>query len=83
MKLTLKLYAGLQVYLPAGSENNRTTIEIADDATANTVIDMFNLPRERASLVLRNGIYLHPEERDNANFTDGDTLAIWPPVAGG
>jgi molybdopterin converting factor small subunit len=30
-----------------------------------------------------NGVYVHPSERDQAILRDGDTLAVWPPVAGG
>lgn len=83
MRLTVKLYAGLSQFLPPGSHQNATTLEISAAASANQVIDQFRIPRETAHLVLLNGIYVKPEERDAANFHDGDTLAIWPPVAGG
>jgi molybdopterin converting factor small subunit len=33
--------------------------------------------------VLLNGVYLDTDERGTTNFSDGDTLAVWPPVAGG
>ncbi len=36
-----------------------------------------------AHLVLLNGVYLTPEQREQATFKEGDTLAVWPPVAGG
>lgn len=83
MKLTLKLYAGLSQFLPDHAENNVAVIEITNNSTANHIIDMLKVPRERASLVLLNGIYINPEERDTPNISDGDTLAIWPPVSGG
>jgi molybdopterin converting factor small subunit len=41
------------------------------------------VPRKLSHLVLVNGVYAHPDERDTAILKDGDTLAIWPPVAGG
>jgi molybdopterin converting factor small subunit len=34
-------------------------------------------------LVLLNGVYLSLTEREKALFKDGDTLSVWPPVAGG
>ena len=83
MKLTLKLYAGLSEYLPEDAVENVTKLEIPSETTANGVIDLLNVPREMTHLILLNGIYLNPKERDIAKFTDGDTLAIWPPVAGG
>jgi molybdopterin converting factor small subunit len=34
-------------------------------------------------LVLLNGKYIAPEARGTTTLTEGDVLAIWPPVAGG
>ena len=34
-------------------------------------------------LVLINGVFVAPQERNKPLLRDGDTLAIWPPVAGG
>ncbi len=83
MRLVFKLYAGLADYLPAEAEKNATSLDLPDETTVNDIIDKFNVPRERAQLVLLNGVYLNPDERNSANLRDGDTLAIWPPIAGG
>ncbi len=82
-KLTLKLYAGLTDYLPPDTKDNKLIIEIAEHNTAYEVIDRYKVPREMAHLVLLNGVYIKPEDRNKSVFNDGDTLAIWPPVAGG
>jgi molybdopterin converting factor small subunit len=34
-------------------------------------------------LVLVNGTYIAPEKRSTHLLIEGDTLAIWPPIAGG
>ncbi len=83
MRITLKLYAGLAEYLPAGAVANATEVEVSGDDTPWTVIDRFKVPRARAHLVLINGTYVPPAERADRRFRDGDALAIWPPVAGG
>lgn len=83
MKLTFKLYATLTALLPSEARNHAVQIDVPDDSTAFDIIDQFRVPRESAHLVLVNGVYLVPEDRDKANLVDGDTLAIWPPVAGG
>jgi sulfur-carrier protein len=83
MQITLKLYATLMGYLPEGADKHAIKVEVPEQASAYTVIDQFKVPREMAHLVLLNGIYLHPGEREQPKFKDGDTLAIWPPVAGG
>ncbi|MBL1142396.1 MAG: MoaD/ThiS family protein [Proteobacteria bacterium] len=82
MKITLKLYAGLSQYLPVDSKNHSTKLDISSSATASSVLDKF-VPEGAAHLVLLNGVFLEPEERKLPKLKDGDTLAVWPPVAGG
>jgi molybdopterin converting factor small subunit len=83
MKITLKLYATLSDYLPDRAVRNAVQIDVPDDASLNWVIDRYRLPRDLVHLVLVNGVFSHQHERDEASLRDGDTLAIWPPVAGG
>ncbi len=52
--------------------------------TAYTGLERCHVSREKAHLVLLNGVYLTPEQREQSAFIKaGDTLAVWPPVAGG
>lgn len=83
IRVRLKLYASLSQYLPAGAEEHSVSVEIPENATPNQVIDRHNVPRAQAHLVLLNGVYLKPEDRDRPLLQDGDVLAVWPPVAGG
>ena len=83
MKITLKLFATLGAHLPSGAHENAIDIELPDGTSLNEIIDRYGVPRKMAHLVLVNGIYVAPEDRDAGRLTDGDVLAIWPPVAGG
>ncbi len=83
MQITLKLYAALSKYLPEGTIKHRITLDIPSEETAYGVIERYHVPRERVHLVLLNGVYLTPEQRGQATLKEGDTLAVWPPVAGG
>ena len=83
MKLTFKLYATLVDLLPPEANDHAVVIDLDDGACAFDVIDRFHVPRQNAHLVLLNGVFLTPEERDKPVLRDGDTLAVWPPVAGG
>jgi molybdopterin converting factor small subunit len=83
MKIRLKLYALLSDYLPEDAADNQIELELADGATPHQLIDRHGLPREMAHLILRNGVYISPEDRDKPVICDGDTIAVWPPVAGG
>lgn len=83
MKVTFKLYATLSDYLPVGARDHRIEAEVAAGTTPNEIIDSHGVPRRLAHLVVLNGVYVPPSERDRAILRDGDTLAVWPPVAGG
>ena len=83
MTITFKLYAGLSEYLPAHARRNSAEIELFPNETVDQVIDRQQVPREDVHLVLVNGNYLDEEQRAAHVLTNGDTLAIWPPVAGG
>ena len=83
MKLTFKLYATLASLLPDGAEDHAVVIEVAADGSVFEVLDRFHVPREDAHLVLVNGVFVEPVDRNKPILRDGDTLAVWPPVAGG
>jgi len=80
--VTFKLYATLGRYLPAQAREHAVALRVACGVTPNQLIDRYGVPRELAHLVLVNGVFVPPGERDRA-LEDGDVLAIWPPVAGG
>lgn len=83
MKIKLKLYASLHDYLPEGAVDNAIEIDVPDDASPNSVLDRFHVPRTLCHLVLVNGVFAQHSERGSPILKDGDSLAIWPPVAGG
>jgi molybdopterin converting factor small subunit len=83
MEITLKLFASLSDYLPEGSDKQVARLEIIEGETAYSVLDRCNVPRDAIHLVLLNGIYMQPDERDQSALKEGDTLAVWPAVAGG
>lgn len=83
MRVTLKLYATLAEYLPAGTTNNTISIELPASASPHQALDSRGVPRARAHLLLVNGTYVPPGERDAGSLQEGDVVAAWPPVAGG
>ena len=83
IRIRFKLYAGLGDYLPAGAKDNAVEVEIDEGTSLNALLDRYAVPREMAHLVLVNGVYKSVGERDGAVLKEGDTVAVWPPVAGG
>jgi len=83
MNVRIKLYAMLSTYLPDGALKNECDIPVEDEADVQAVLSSLNLPAEMCHLVLVNGSYLSPSERPGHKLSEGDHLAVWPPVAGG
>ncbi len=82
MQVHFKLFATLSGYLPANAVKNEAVLEVADNTTPNQLIDQHFVPRREVHLVLLNGVYLNEADRDIPLKPD-DTVAVWPPVAGG
>jgi len=84
VRITLKLYASLTSYLPeAFRKSHAMPIEVDATATIESIVAPFGLPPGMVKLVVVNGVFVPPGERASKRLTDGDVLAIWPPVAGG
>ena len=83
MQVQLELYASLMQFLPPGADRHRFVAEVDEGTSVNQFLDRFQVPREHAHLVLRNGIFVHCERRDDTGLAPGDVIAVWPPVAGG
>lgn len=84
MKIVFKLYATLQDYLPAeAKKTNALTLEVDAGTTIQQIIGRFGLPQNLVHLVLIDGNFVPPGARAALALNEGETLAIWPPVAGG
>jgi molybdopterin converting factor small subunit len=58
-------------------------LHVEPGASILQIIEPFGLPMKLVHLVLVNGHYINPEDRDTRALVQGDVLAIWPPIAGG
>lgn len=84
MKISFKLFAMLQDYLPPeAKQSNALVLELDEGASVLQVIERFGLPQKMCHLVLVDGSFVPPAERAVRVMKDGETLAIWPPIAGG
>lgn len=84
MNITLKLFAMLEDYLPPeGRKDNAAPVDLPDAITVQQVIERFGLPQKSCHLVLVDGHFVPPAERATRVLNNGETLAIWPPIAGG
>lgn len=83
MNITFKLFANLSDYLPLDRKGNVVALDLIDGTSIIDIVQQFNLPTQLVHLVLVNGHFIKPEDRESYSLKEGDVLAIWPPIAGG
>lgn len=83
MKILFKLYATLTDYLPPAARANKVDVEIDPADTIEVILNRHNVPDRLVHLVLVNGVFVPREARGTRCLAEGDTLAVWPPIAGG
>ena len=83
MKIRVRSAGVLAKYLPAGSINNVTELDLAEAATPLDVIKQLGIPTDGQYLVLLNGELVPKNERERRVLAANDKLSIMPPLKGG
>jgi len=84
MKIALKLFASLSSHLPAEARaRHRIELEVPPGTTVQDVIGRQGLPESLCAIVLVDGHWVARTDRAARALSEGQVLAIWPPVAGG
>lgn len=84
MRVNVRLFASLRDRLP-GAERGRGSLELAEGASLLDLIEHLEIPDEQAQMVLVNGGQAprRPPQRAALTLKEDDTIAIFPPLAGG
>ena len=84
MEITVQLFAMLRDRVPKTSPDGYGfPVEVTPETTPQHIIDQLEIPPVMAHLVMINGTHLTPDEVKNRPFQAGETLSIFPPIAGG
>lgn len=83
MQINIEFYASLMQYLPPGKSRHRREIRVDDGQRLAELIEHFHIPEKMAHIVLVNGHFVDADQRVERELVEGDTVSIWPPVAGG
>lgn len=73
----------LEDLLPPGSVDHTMDLELPAAATARQIIEQMKIPPALAHLVMVDGSHLTPAEIDHRPLHEGETVSIFPPIAGG
>ena len=77
--VSLKLLATYRAKLPAGTSGNTVTLEVPEACTVTELLARFDLPVDRTSVVLVNGIGVSGDTL----LRQGDEVCAYSAIAGG
>ena len=84
MRITLKLFASLAAHLPAGARSSHgVELDVDAAATVQDVIRRQGVPEALCAIVVIDGVWVARPDRATRALSEGQVLAIWPPIAGG
>jgi sulfur carrier protein ThiS len=84
MRITLKLFASLAAHLPAGARSShRVVLDVDAATTVQDVIRRQGIPEALCAIVVIDGVWVARPDRATRALSEGQVLAIWPPIAGG
>lgn len=81
--IRVKLFAMLAQRLPADSRDHTLPLTLPAGSTPQDVLEQLQIPHELACLLMIDGVHLTRAEVRERPLRDGETLAIFPPIAGG
>jgi molybdopterin converting factor small subunit len=84
VKVEVRLFAKLRERLP-DALRGRATLELPEGASVQDLLDSLEIEPRMAQMLLVNGVQAprDPAARAALRLAAGDSVAIFPPVAGG
>jgi len=83
MKIRLRLFATLQIYLPPGTSLSETIVDLPEATTIPEALGALSVPMNLAHIVFVNGRHVLRPARSTYRLQEGDILAAFPPIGGG
>lgn len=84
MRIQIRLFANLRDRFPPETRG-RGELEVPDGASVQDVIDELEIPDKQSQMVLVDGQQVKRDRatRSRLSLREGQTVSIFPPVAGG
>ncbi|UCF83456.1 MAG: MoaD/ThiS family protein [Desulfobacteraceae bacterium] len=77
MRIWIRLFANLKKYAPGGDSN--FNLELGSGATVGRLLESLDVPAPVKAVILVNGRHA----KEETQLADGDTVILFPPMAGG
>jgi len=79
LKVEVRLFSGLEKYVPGTKFGQPIMVEIADHFSGRALLEKLDIPEKMVFTIMVNGVHKNPDEM----LSDGDRVAIFPAVGGG
>ena len=79
INVEVRLYATLRKYTPKAKQSGVFKVSLRQGVTLQGLYDRLNIPLDDVKIVMVNGRAQH----HGFTLSDGDRIALFPPVAGG
>ncbi len=79
----VKLGGALVEYAPAGQTGSKHAINISDSTTVQQVLDQLGVPAEQPLMIILNDAMVARPDYQSTLLSDGDALALMPPIKAG
>jgi sulfur-carrier protein len=79
VKVEVRLFATLTLFLPADGRQGVATLEVPEHSTVRDVVQHLGIPADLERVTLVNGGTATPEDTLHA----GDVVTVFPPLSGG
>jgi hypothetical protein len=84
MEIELKLFMMFKKYGPPDQVDGRSRMQIEPGTRFIDILNAIKMPVEEDKIIVVNGIsHKQCDEVNELEIQDGDTVAIFPPIAGG
>ena len=81
MKVTVKMSGLIAKFVPGSADG--VELSLIEGATVNSLMTRLGLPGDDTYLVIVNDSTVPKDKRSNYKLSDGDRIAIVPPLKGG
>lgn len=84
MQVSVRLFAGLrQLHRPTEPIPSMEQLQLSPDASLFDLYQRLGLDPHQVDLAIVNGELIHPYARETTTLNHGDSIELWPEVAGG
>ena len=84
MNIEVRTFINFKSYMPPDAKDGKAVLSIKDGATFADLLHKLGIPIEEPRIVVLNGVSQGTDPEVNTRvLSEGDIVAIFPPIGGG